>query len=76
MTTITRDQYYLFTMPGDMCPVWAEVYEESGDYVFEAVDATGTVRDRFSFFGPFTAGMELAVRRGALYDAVVIHVKN
>jgi hypothetical protein len=51
-------------------------YEESQDYVFEAVDATGTVRDRFSFYGPYDAGMELARKRGALYDAVAIHVEH
>jgi hypothetical protein len=32
-TTITRDQYYLFTMPGDMCPVWAETYLADGTHV-------------------------------------------
>ena len=48
-------------------------YEESQDCVFEAVDATGTVRDRFSFYGPFSAGYELAGQRGALYGAVAIH---
>lgn len=25
-----REQYYLFTMPGDMCPVWAEMYGQDG----------------------------------------------
>ncbi len=24
------EQYYLFTMPGDMCPVWAEMYGPDG----------------------------------------------
>jgi hypothetical protein len=27
-----RDQFYLFTMPGDMCPVWCEMYG-SGSHV-------------------------------------------
>lgn len=31
--TVTRDQYYLFTMPGDMCPVWAETYLTDGTHV-------------------------------------------
>ena len=51
-------------------------YEESQDYVFEATDASGTVRDRFSFYGPYSAGMELARRRGELYVAVAIHVEH
>jgi len=25
-----RDQFYLFTMPGDMCPVWSEMYLADG----------------------------------------------
>ena len=29
----TREQYYLFTMPGDMCPVWAETYLPDGTHV-------------------------------------------
>ncbi len=28
--TVTRDQFYLFTMPGDMCPVWAEDFGKDG----------------------------------------------
>jgi len=27
-----RDQFYLFTMPGDMCPVWAETYQADGTH--------------------------------------------
>ena len=27
------DQYYLFTMPGDMCPVWCETYLSDGTHV-------------------------------------------
>ena len=52
------------------------MHEESQDYVFEAVDASGTVRDRFSFYGPYSAGYELAQQRGALYGAVAIHVEH
>jgi hypothetical protein len=33
VTTITQDQYYLFTIPGDMCPVWAETYLTDGTHV-------------------------------------------
>ncbi len=32
-TTIQRDQFYVFTMPGDMCPVWAETYLADGTHV-------------------------------------------
>lgn len=27
-----RDQFYLFTMPGDICPVWAEVFLPDGTH--------------------------------------------
>ena len=38
-----RDQFYLFTMPGDMCPVWCETYLADGTHVvapmpFAAID--------------------------------------
>jgi hypothetical protein len=26
----TRDEFYLFTMPGDMCPVWCEMFSANG----------------------------------------------
>ena len=29
----TRDQFYLFTMPGDMCAVWAEMFGADGTHV-------------------------------------------
>ena len=48
------------------------MYEESKSYVFEASTADGTLKDRFDFYGPFSAGYELAVKRGALYDAPYI----
>lgn len=28
-----RDEFYLFTMPDNMCPVWAEMYVADGHYV-------------------------------------------
>lgn len=28
-----RDQFYLFTMPDDMCPVWAETFQADGTHV-------------------------------------------
>ena len=28
-----RDQFYLFTMPGDMCPVWSETFLGDGTHV-------------------------------------------
>jgi hypothetical protein len=31
-TTIMRDQFYLFTMPGDSCPVWCELYGSDGTH--------------------------------------------
>jgi hypothetical protein len=49
--------------------------KESGDYVFVLVTADGTVKDRFSFYGPYDAGYELAQQRGALYDAPIIHIE-
>lgn len=27
------DQFYLFTMPGDMCPVWSETFLADGTHV-------------------------------------------
>ena len=27
-----RDQFYLFTMPGDMCPVWSEMFLADGTH--------------------------------------------
>jgi hypothetical protein len=47
-------------------------YEESGDYVFQATRPGGWLADQFSFYGPFSAGYELAVKRGQLYDATTI----
>jgi hypothetical protein len=32
-TTAQPDQFYLFTMPGDMCPVWSETYLADGTHV-------------------------------------------
>ena len=32
-TTVQRDQFYLFTMPGDMCAVWAETFLADGTHV-------------------------------------------
>lgn len=31
--TSTRDQFYVFTMPADMCPVWAETFLSDGTHV-------------------------------------------
>jgi hypothetical protein len=31
--TQLRDEFYLFTMPGDMCPVWAEMFGADGTHV-------------------------------------------
>jgi hypothetical protein len=28
----TRDEFYLFTMPGDMCPVWFELFLPDGTH--------------------------------------------
>jgi len=28
-----RDEFYLFTMPGDMCPVWCEMFTMDGAHV-------------------------------------------
>ena len=47
-------------------------HEPSRAYIFEARTADGTLKDRFSFYGPFSAGFELATKRGALYDAPYI----
>ena len=47
-------------------------HEPSKAYIFEARTADGTLKDRFSFYGPFSAGFELATKRGALYDAPYI----
>jgi hypothetical protein len=35
MTEIKRtsEQFYLFTMPGDMCPVWSEMFLADGTHV-------------------------------------------
>jgi hypothetical protein len=30
---IKHDEFYLFTMPGDMCPVWAETFLADGTHV-------------------------------------------
>jgi hypothetical protein len=51
-STTTREQYYLFTMPGDMCPVWAETYLTDGTHVV-APTPFGTVEQ---------AAAELAAR--------------
>ncbi len=48
------------------------MYEESNGYIFELSDANGTLRDIFEFYGPFSAGYDLAEKRGALYDAPYI----
>ena len=48
------------------------MYEESNGYIFELSTADGTLRDMFEFYGPFSAGYELAEKRGALYDAPYI----
>lgn len=47
-------------------------YEESRDYVFKCWRPNGQVADRFTFYGPFGAGYELARRRSELCDAPVI----
>lgn len=52
----------------------AQAYEPSKGYVFEITDKDGRIRDRFSFYGPFSAGHELAERRAALYGAGVIWI--
>lgn len=50
-----------------------DTYEESVSVTFELTNATDTLRDRFSFYGPLSAGQELAARRASLYDATTIH---
>jgi hypothetical protein len=48
-----RDQYYLFTMPGDMCEVWAETYLADGTHVVaptphsDMQDALDYLSDRY-----------------------------
>lgn len=32
-TTTQRDQFYLFTLAGDMCAVWAETYLADGTHL-------------------------------------------
>ena len=49
-------------------------YEESQDCTFE-ITSGGVVRDRFSYFGPYDAGMELAKLRAARFDSPAIHVE-
>ena len=46
-----------------------DAYEESVDYVFQCTRANGWIADQFTFYGPFSAGYELAGRRAALCDA-------
>ena len=49
-------------------------YEESQDYTFE-ITSDGIVRDRFWFYGPYSAGMECAELRAARFDSPAIHVE-
>lgn len=42
------------------------IYEDSADYVFQATRPDGWIADQFTFYGPFSAGYELAVKRGRL----------
>jgi len=30
---MSTDQFYLFTLPGDMCPVWSEFFGTDGTHV-------------------------------------------
>ena len=48
------------------------MYEESSGYIFELSTTDGTLRDMFEFYGPFSAGYDLAEKRGALCDAPYI----
>lgn len=42
-TTGQRDQFYVFTMPGDaMCPVWAEMYGQDGLHTVAPLPHTDT----------------------------------
>jgi hypothetical protein len=54
--------------------VRAGEYEESRDYTFE-ITSDGVVKDRFWFYGPYSAGMELAELRAARFDNPFIHVE-
>lgn len=51
------------------------IYEDSDDYVFILRDDSGE-RDRFSFYGPYSAGLELAEKRARLHGAKYIHVEH
>ena len=36
-----REEFYLFTMPGDMCPVWAEFYGTDGTHTVAPTPYSG-----------------------------------
>jgi hypothetical protein len=44
----TRDEFYLFTMPGDMCPVWCETFGADGTHVVAPMPYS-TVADSIAF---------------------------
>ena len=52
------------------------IYEDSDEYTFELVGEGGKVKDRFWFYGPYSAGLELAEKRAALKGARYINVEH